>query len=297
VNLSTATIAGTSVEAWVAAFSGRGNLWESVRRDRSNWVSGWHRFPVVKDFVTPPVLDQHYVGALSNGPLKVEADREGTRRSTSGRQGTIFLVSAGESVGWRWDKPTEEKHIFFRPKLMQEVSRECGVTQAVFPEDLFAQDDTISAVVSELVERDSEPGPDRVLSLEYGLRFLIYCLVRKHCRLQVARATPSTILTSRQMRRLEIYVEEHISADITLDDLAEQVNLSKFHFCRTFKATLGLPPHSWLTEKRMNRARLLLRDTSLPILEIANAVGYESQSHFGQMFKKRFGTSPLRSRF
>ena len=82
----------------------------------------------------------------------------------------------------------------------------------------------------------------------------------------------------------------------TLDTLAERVGMSRAAFAKRFKALVGHPMFEYLTQLRVQRAKELLRDSSLPLYEIANRVGYESDLAFTKTFKKYAGTTPTRFR-
>lgn len=74
--------------------------------------------------------------------------------------------------------------------------------------------------------------------------------------------------------------------------LARVSGVSAAHFARSFKQAFGVPPHRYLLTRRIERATALLRDTALPIAEIAFATGYESLGTFGRTFKDVTGLSP-----
>jgi AraC family transcriptional regulator len=99
-----------------------------------------------------------------------------------------------------------------------------------------------------------------------------------------------------QKRAVCDYIEENLHRDISVSDLASVAGLSKFHFCRSFKESLGEPPHRYHISRRLERATLLLQDRTLSVPEVAAAVGYGSSSQFSAAFTKRFGRSPRRFR-
>jgi AraC family transcriptional regulator len=74
--------------------------------------------------------------------------------------------------------------------------------------------------------------------------------------------------------------------------MAAVVHMSPFHFARAFKAATGQPPHRYLTQRRMERAKILLSVTRLPVAEVANRVGFSNQSHFSAQFRRATGTTP-----
>jgi len=82
----------------------------------------------------------------------------------------------------------------------------------------------------------------------------------------------------------------------TIAELAEVCELSASHFARAFRGTTGLPPHQWLMNARMERAKALLEIDFLPLREIALACGFSDQSHFTRAFTVQEGTSPARWR-
>jgi len=80
--------------------------------------------------------------------------------------------------------------------------------------------------------------------------------------------------------------------------LCEVSGVSAAHFARSFKAAFGLPPHRYLLTRRIQKASALLRDTELPIIEIAFATGWNSLGTFGRTFRDITGEAPgdLRTR-
>ncbi|WP_190642987.1 AraC family transcriptional regulator [Oculatella sp. FACHB-28] len=95
-----------------------------------------------------------------------------------------------------------------------------------------------------------------------------------------------------RLRRIEDYVRTHLAEEIGIEDLANEVGLSRWHFSRTFEQATGEAPSRYVQRLRMEQAIYLLQTTDLPITEVAYAVGYTSLSHFTKLFKHRFGTTP-----
>jgi AraC family transcriptional regulator len=99
-------------------------------------------------------------------------------------------------------------------------------------------------------------------------------------------------IEDRRLRRALEYIHDNLSADLSLDDLAAQAAMSRFHFARAFSRTVGLSPLQYVIGERMNRARVLLRTTRLTVAAIAASVGYEDVSRFGRHFSRHVGASP-----
>lgn len=92
------------------------------------------------------------------------------------------------------------------------------------------------------------------------------------------------------------FIQRNYESNLSLEDAAQSVNMSKYHFSRLFKKVCGYSPYEFLILTRLNRAKYLLKTTSLPIKVIAQNVGYQSVTTFTNAFTDRVGISPARFR-
>jgi AraC family transcriptional regulator len=88
------------------------------------------------------------------------------------------------------------------------------------------------------------------------------------------------------------YIESHAADLLSLSDVADEVALSPFHFLRSFRQAIGVTPHQYLMRMRLIRAIALLRDTTLPVTEIAYQAGWADLSNFIRTFRRDVGCSP-----
>jgi AraC-like DNA-binding protein len=98
-------------------------------------------------------------------------------------------------------------------------------------------------------------------------------------------------------QRICEYIESHLDQKIGLEMLAALAGLSTHHFARAFNQSMGIPPHSYLLSRRLERAERMLRETQLPLSEIAAATGFSDQSHLARHFRRRTGMSPRLARW
>jgi len=99
-------------------------------------------------------------------------------------------------------------------------------------------------------------------------------------------------LPIRHLRKVDDYIAEHLAEEISIEQLAELVELSASHFAHVFKETTGMTPLQFVTRGRITRAQQLIRETSHSLIEIALEVGYTSPSHFAQVFRRVVRMTP-----
>lgn len=91
---------------------------------------------------------------------------------------------------------------------------------------------------------------------------------------------------------LPAFIAAHAAEGLSNRELARKSGRSLSAFHRQFVATFGTTPQRWLMERRLQRAKVLLSSSSLPITEIAYETGFRDPAHFSRAFKQRFGTPP-----
>lgn len=99
-----------------------------------------------------------------------------------------------------------------------------------------------------------------------------------------------------RLRRVVAYINTHLGDELGLVELSTLAGLSPHHFGEAFKASTGTPPHRYVMEKRVERARELLRAKERALGDIAYAVGFSSQAHFTTNFRRVTGSTPGRFR-
>jgi sigma-54 dependent transcriptional regulator, acetoin dehydrogenase operon transcriptional activator AcoR len=95
-----------------------------------------------------------------------------------------------------------------------------------------------------------------------------------------------------KLKRVLAYIEARISATISLDDLAGEVGMSRFHFHRQFKKAVGTTPRDFIIQKRVERAKELLIRSDMPLVDVARETGFVDQSHFSNTFRKLTSMTP-----
>ncbi|MCU4529845.1 AraC family transcriptional regulator [Acinetobacter sp. P1(2023)] len=206
-------------------------------------------------------------------------------------KGDIILVNADEihtgssavESGWRY------RAIYPTPEMLAEVSQDFfenphgapWFPQAVIHDLGLAQQ---LCLLFDLLEQK-----DNFLLKETMYLSTLACLMKRHgksnhtfCEL------PEAYLKILRVKELLVEMPE---TNFSLQDLADMVGLSAWHFLRQFKKYVGLPPHAWLVQARLQKARQLLKQGD-QIAMVAQQCGFSDQSHFNRHFKKAMGVTP-----
>ncbi len=114
-------------------------------------------------------------------------------------------------------------------------------------------------------------------------------LARKHS--DCPEQTPHSGLEKTKISRVKEYLDAYYLRDITLDDLAAIAQFSPYHLLRAFRRTVGLTPHAYLIQVRIEAGKRLLRNGN-SISDVSATTGFSDQSHFTRHFKRIMGVTP-----
>ena len=103
-------------------------------------------------------------------------------------------------------------------------------------------------------------------------------------------------LGSERLRRIKELVDANMADDLSLDEMAQSVELSTSHFARMFRKSTGESPHQFVLRQRIERAKAMLRGADGRVLDVAVACGFKTQQHFAQLFRDICGVSPTEYR-
>ena len=99
-------------------------------------------------------------------------------------------------------------------------------------------------------------------------------------------------LDRRRLIRVLDYIEANLEGHLTVDHLASIACLSQFHFARAFKAAVGRSPHRYISDRRLERAKVMLADGDRPLVDIALALSFSCQANFTRAFRAATEQTP-----
>jgi AraC family transcriptional regulator len=205
-------------------------------------------------------------------------------------------VPAGCSALWRWSGPNDSLAVCLEPGLMARVAAEAfdlDPARLTVPPldglDLPHLRTAMGAVDAEL----TAGGAGGRLAAESLANILAVRLIRHVLAPRQPACGQDGTLPRAKLRTVVEYIEEHLDAGPTLEQMAAVVRLSAYHFARQFKRATGLPPHQYVIMRRVERAKQLLQGGGdLSLAEVAADVGFSDQSQFCHHFKRIVGVTP-----
>jgi AraC family transcriptional regulator len=253
-------------------------------------IAHWKHEPL-HDVVEPM---SHHVIMAYNG-LTQRMERRSGRSVASGtfRPGVLIIIPEGSSSRWDIPKPVDVVQLYLPHATLKRVADEA---QSTTPADLLERTAYPDPITSRLIL--SAAGvlegnrPLDALFRQQLTDLLAMRLLAAHT------GSPTTVqpttggLSPKVLLRAIERLRSDSDADVSLDALASDAGLSRFHFCRAFKESTGLSPHTWLRQYRLEHAMNMLRSTDASIVSVAAELGYASQTAFAAAFKRLTGEAP-----
>lgn len=226
--------------------------------------------------------------------------RSGGRIRRASYPGGSVVCTGAEPIVWSdVHGPTEALELYPAPEIIAALlgtSAGPGWTWPVERCVVGAVDPVVVGVASVL--RRAHVGAAYVSETAVGALGLLLArhVLVEYGGVRLPRPPGHTRLAPADLRRVHDVVEAGLGERLELRRLAAATHLSTHHFARSFAATTGTTPHAFVTARRMDRARTLLRGTAATVAEVAAAVGFDNLSHFRRVFRAHAGTSPAQYR-
>jgi AraC family transcriptional regulator len=266
--------------------------------DRRGWVgleAARYRAARASEF-SPPAITHHRLVLFLRPPEELELQYEGVKRHVPPPAGAISLVPAGTPSRWRPAGSRDLLHVYLDAGLAGRVAAEVfgldPVRLTVPPLDGLDLPQ-LRAVMGAVGAELAAGGAGGRLAAEalanvVAVRLLRHVLAPR----RPERGRDGTLPRGRLRAVLE-YIEDHLDAGVTLEQMAAVAHVSPYHFARQFKTATGLPPHQYMIVRRVERAKHVLQaPAGLSLAEVAACAGFSDQSQFTRHFKRIVGVTP-----
>jgi AraC family transcriptional regulator len=212
-------------------------------------------------------------------------------------QGYISILPAQLPNKSSWNDESEFTHCYLTPNFLARVAYESIDPDRVeikldiqTPDPLVWQ---ICSTLKTLVATDATNSCLYAESMATALaaHLLQFYATRKHSLREYEDGLPQS-----KLKRAIEYINEHLGEDISLLKISTELDISHYYLCRLFKQSLGITPHAYLIQQRVERSKQLLKYREIRILDIAIACGFANPSHFARCFRRQVGISPKQFR-
>jgi AraC-like DNA-binding protein len=245
-----------------------------------------HQFP-------PHVHDEYAIGFIERG---AQAYTCGRKERFIMPAGTICVINRGQlhegrgatEIGWDY------RMIYVPPEAVAMVLAGAEPLGAralpYFAESVIDDPGTLQALhAAHLCSESSDTSQlEKASRLVHALRQLMIRHGQGVPCAQLPRAEPGAV------RRAREFIDASVAANPSLDDIAGAAGMSPFHLLREFKKVVGVPPHAYLVQRRMDEARRLLLKGHAP-RRVAMEVGYSDQAHLSREFRRFYGVPPSKA--
>jgi AraC family transcriptional regulator len=248
----------------------------------------------------PPALTHHRLVLFIRPPEDLDLRYEGVKRHVPPPAGAISVVPAGSPARWLASGHRAAVHVYLEPGLLARVAAEAfdlDPTRTLVP-PLDALDlPHVRAVMLAVDAELTAGGAGGPLAAESLANVLAVHLIRHVLASRLPTRRRDGTLPRAKLRAVVEYIEEHLNASPSLEQMAAVARLSVYHFARQFKAATGLPPHQYVILRRVERAKQFLQGGGdLSLAEVAICAGFCDQSQLCHHFKRLVGVTPGRFR-
>jgi AraC family transcriptional regulator len=262
-------------------------------------VAGWNGLKVYRARVVPGRMlehtaDAHEINISLGGELVTEKiSATGQRVRTVGREGNICFTPVGQPISASWNEVIDNMGILLDPSFVQKTASENKLGSGFEFAEVYKQEDRLVTQLGlALLEEAATEAPMGRLYADSLIQTIALHVLKTY---GTARAAVSHInggLSGYRSRRVREFIEAHLDDDIGLAELSAVAGLSQFHFARAFRKTTGVTPQQYLMQRRIERAKEMLSNERLPIVEISLRTGFKNQSHFTTLFRKFTSMTP-----
>lgn len=236
----------------------------------------------------------HVIAYGVSGSSSGERWLDGKRLRETRIQGDIAIIPKGISHRCNWNAPAQFMILAIESALLFQVGQDWVNPDRIelIPHFMTGQDALIQGIFCALREELESGKIGGYLLIDSLKTTLAIHLLRNYCTTQPKLSSYANGLSFLKLQQVREYINEHLHQDVKLNELAAIAQMSPYHFLRLFKQSMGVTPHQYILQCRIEKAKYLLQHSELSIADIAIRVGFCDQSHLTRYFKRIVGVTP-----
>jgi AraC family transcriptional regulator len=206
----------------------------------------------------------------------------------------VAVVPAHVSTQASWDQEAEFMMLILPPETIAQAAYETIDPDSVELLPHFdAPDPLIHQIGLSLKAELESPGQWSRLFIDAMKTALAVNLLRKYATHKGEIKEYQDGMPKYKLKQAIDYITAHLTGDLSLLDIATEVKMSPSYFATLFKCSTGLTVNQYITQRRISIAKRLLKQPGSKVIDVAQAVGFESHSYFAKVFRKQTGTTPI----
>jgi len=244
-----------------------------------------------------PALRNTIVAIHVGASVRATCRRNGSTHRGTIVHGDVEIIPAGTPSVWEIKEKDTYLALSVSPEIFNIVAEQLNIDpRRMEIKNRFQVRDTQLESIGWAIKAEMESGyPSGQLYLDSLAVSIAARLVRCHSSISpIPDNTGKSIrrMSGRRLREVLTYIEDNLSQNISLADIAAVAGLSVSHFKSLFRETVGMPAHQYLIRRRVDRAKSLLGEGKMSISQIAYETGFAHQSHLARHMRRVLGLSP-----
>ncbi|MBU7583888.1 MAG: helix-turn-helix transcriptional regulator [Nostoc sp. TH1S01] len=232
---------------------------------------------------------------LDNHWLKAERVLDGCFQQENVFNGDVAIIPANIHHICRWTSETDFLLLSLEPAFFNQIILESVDLQGVELKPHFSSSEPFIQQIALALKSELESGGVGSQLYIESLKTTLCIHLLKHHSIasnKVPQFSNQKGLSPRKLRQAISYIHDNLNRDLSLAEIAAVIGMSMYHFSRLFKQSTGFAPHQYVINCRIAKAKKLLKGTEKTIEQISEQVGFQSQSHFTNVFRKFMGITP-----